>query len=55
VEPAPREELPLPFPLTAGESELFCGEKLTRVLGLRYTPFREGMDGTWRAFKNVFT
>ena len=54
AEEALREGIPLPFPLTAAESELFSGEKLTRVLGLRYTPFREGMEKTFIAFRSVY-
>ena len=49
-----REGVPLPFPLTSEESELFSGEKLTRLLGLSYTPFREGMEKTFRAFRSVY-
>ena len=49
-----REGVPLPFPLTEEESELFSGEKITRLLGLTYTPFREGMEKTFRAFRSVY-
>ena len=54
VEDALRENIPLPFPLTAEESELFDGSKLTRLLGLEYTPFREGMKKTYIAFRSVY-
>ena len=54
VKQALEENLPLPFPLTAEESELFDGGKLTRLLSFRYTPFLEGMEKTFRAFKSVF-
>ena len=54
VEDALREGIPLPFPLTEEESELFDGRKLTRLLGLEYTPFREGMKKTFIAFRSVY-
>ena len=54
VEEALRENIPLPFPLAAEESELFSGEKLTRELGIRYTPFREGLALTFKAFRSVY-
>jgi len=54
VEQVLRDNLPLPFPLTAEESELFDGGKLTQVLGVRYTPFLEGMEKTFKAFKSVY-
>ena len=54
VEDALREGIPLPFPLTEEESELFDGSKLTRLLGLAYTPFREGMKKTFIAFRSVY-
>ena len=54
VEQILRESIPLPFPLTAEENELYSGEKLQRVLGLSYTPLHEGMEKTWRAFKSVY-
>ena len=54
VEESFREGIPLPFPLTAEESELYDGEKITRTLGLNYTPFREGMEKTFIAFRSVY-
>ena len=54
VEDALREGVPLPFPLTEEESELFSGEKIARVLGLAYTPFREGMKKTFISFRSVY-
>ena len=54
VEESFREQIPLPFPLTAEESELFSGEKLTRELGIAYTPFSEGLEKTFRAFRSVY-
>ena len=53
VEESFREGIPLPFPLTEEESELFSGEMITRLLGLRYTPFREGMEKTFIAFRDA--
>lgn len=55
VEQVLRERLPLPFPLTAEEDELYDGGRITRELGLSYTPFREGMEKTYTAFKGVYS
>ena len=54
VADALREGVPLPFPLTEAESELFSGEKITRMLGLTYTPYREGMKKTFISFRSVY-
>ena len=54
VEQVLRENLPLPFPLRAQESELFDGSLAARELGLSYTPFAEGMQKTWNAFAPIF-
>ncbi len=48
------ENIPVPFPLTAEESELYRGDRITRELGIAYTPFREGMEKTYKAFKSVY-
>jgi len=48
------EGLPLPFPLSAGESELFSGEKICRELDFTYTPFEEGLGKAYAAFLPVF-
>lgn len=48
------ENIPLPFPLTEADSELFDGSLAARELGIAYTPFREGMEKTWRAFRPVY-
>jgi nucleoside-diphosphate-sugar epimerase len=47
------EKLPLPFPLL--DDELCSGELLAEVTGVSYTPFDQGMDKTFTAFKNVYT
>ena len=54
VEQVLRENLPLPFPLLAKESERFDGSLAERELGLVYTPFRDGMQKAWNAFAPVF-
>ena len=54
VEEVLRESIPVPFPLTAEESELYRGDRIVRELGLDYTPFREGMEKTYKAFKSVY-
>ena len=54
VEQVLRENLPLPFPLRASESELFDGSLISRELGLAYTPFRDGIQKAWNAFAPIF-
>lgn len=46
--------LPLPFPLTEYESELFDGSLAVQELGIGYTPIREGMKKTYDSFRPVF-
>ena len=54
VEQVLAQNIPLPFPLTAVESELYNGEKIVRELDFHYTPFRDGMEKTYAAFKSVY-
>lgn len=54
VAQALEENIPLPFPLTAQEDELYAGDRIVRELGLTYTPFREGMARAYEAFKGVY-
>ena len=54
VEQVLRENLPLPFPLRAQESELFDGSLAETELGLAYTPFADGMQKAWNAFAPIF-
>lgn len=54
VEQVLQQNIPLPFPLTAAESELYNGEKIVRELDFHYTPFRDGMEKTYQAFKGVY-
>ena len=49
------QNIPLPFPLTDGESERYDGEKVCRELGVTYTPFEEGLSRTYQAMKPIFT
>lgn len=51
---AARQGIPLPFPVTEEESQLYSCEKSIRELGLRYTDLSEGMAKTYRAFKGVY-
>lgn len=46
--------LPLPFPLTEEETELYSNEKSRRELGVEYTGFAEGIVKTYHAFKGVY-
>ncbi len=54
VSEALAQNVPLPFPLTAAETQLYANEKSINSLGMQYTPFSEGLQKTYRAFKNVF-
>lgn len=48
------QNLPLPFPLTEEETELYNGNKIVRELNFEYTPFEQGIKKTFQAFKNVY-
>lgn len=54
VEDAEAQQVPIPFPATAAETDLCSNEKSIRELGMEYTDLQEGMRRTYRAFKNVF-
>ncbi len=51
---AQNQGIPLPFPVTAEETELCSNEKGKRELGIVYTSLAEGMARTYRAFKGVY-
>ncbi|MDE7265851.1 MAG: NAD-dependent epimerase/dehydratase family protein [Lachnospiraceae bacterium] len=55
VSEALAKNVPLPFPVTANETELYSNEKSIQELGLCYTSFSEGIEKTYNAFKHVFT
>lgn len=55
VEEAVNGQVPLPYPATEEETELCSNEKSKRDLGVEYTDFAEGMNRTYRAFRNVFS
>ncbi|MBD5469701.1 MAG: NAD-dependent epimerase/dehydratase family protein [Lachnospiraceae bacterium] len=55
VSEALAQNVPLPFPVTADETELCSNEKSVQELDLCYTPFSEGIEKTYNAFKHVFT
>ena len=55
VESAVEQQIPVPFPATAAETELCSNEKSKSELGVEYTDFKEGMRKTYQAFKNVFS
>lgn len=48
------QRIPLPFPLTESESELFDGRLICRELGVVYTDIETGMEKTFNAFKPVY-
>lgn len=50
-----QEEKFAPFPLTLEETELYDGTKITKECNFEYTSIREGMDRTFKAFRNVYT
>lgn len=54
AEAAQNMGIPLPFPVTAEESELSSNEKSKRELGVCYISLQEGMARTYRAFKGVY-
>ena len=49
-----QQNIPLPFPLIASESELFIGTKIAEQLGITYSPFDIGLTKAYRAFKSVY-
>ena len=49
------QNLPLPFPLKREESERFSGRKAERVLGLKYTPFEQGLLKTYQGFCTLYS
>lgn len=48
------QNIPLPFPLTEDETELYTNRKSITELGLDYIEFSEGIAKTYNAFKSVF-
>lgn len=54
ISEALEKNMPLPFPITADETELCSNKKSIIDLGIQYTPFSEGIQKTYNAFKNVF-
>lgn len=46
--------VPLLFPVTEEETELYSNEKSRRELGMEYISLSEGMARTYRAFRGVF-
>ena len=54
VSQAQAQGIPLPFPVSAEETEEYSNEKSKRELGLEYTSLTEGITRTYRAFAGVF-
>lgn len=46
--------IPLPFPVSEAETELYSNEKSRIEMGMNYLDFAEGMMRTYRAFRGVF-
>lgn len=54
VDSAVAQQVPVPFPAKAEETELCSNEKSKRELKLSYTDFEEGMRRTYNAFRHVY-
>lgn len=54
VEEAGQMGIPLPFPVTEAESELYSNERGKNELGMEYISLSEGMGRTYRAFRGVY-
>ncbi len=54
VDSAMAQQVPVPFPAKAEETELCSNEKSKRELRLKYTDFEEGMRSTYNAFRHVY-
>lgn len=54
VEEAESKGIPIAFPVSKEETELYCNEKSKEELGIRYHSLEEGMRRTYQAFWNVF-
>ncbi len=53
VSQAQADKIPFPFPLNV--DDLCSGEKMAQAFGLPYTPFTNGMEKAFAAFKSVFS
>ena len=51
---AMKQGLPLSFPVTKAETELYSNDKSKEMLGMQYTSLEEGMARTCRAFWSVY-
>lgn len=51
---AAEQNIPLPFPVTKEESELYAGDRSRHELEISYTGISEGIAKTYRAFKGVY-
>lgn len=52
---AERQGVPLPFPTTLAESEIYDNRKGKTEMGFEYISFSEGMARTYRAFQGVYS
>ena len=55
VEAVIAQNIALPFPLTAAENECFDGGKVSRELGIRYTPLSDGLEKAYQSMKRFLT
>lgn len=49
-----QQGIPLPFAVRESETELYDNTRSLQELGMTYTPLKEGISKTYRAFRNVF-
>ena len=48
------KNMPLPFPLTEADNELFAGEKITKDLPFQYSSLQEKMKFTYQNLRSVY-
>ena len=49
-----KDHIPLPFPLTEEENELFDGQKIVRETNFIYESLNDAMHKTYRAFYDIY-
>ena len=54
VEEVEAQGIPLPFPLRIEEDEIFSGKRITEMLGLTYSNFKDSMKITYDGLRNVY-
>lgn len=54
VHQAEAQGIPVPFPVSEAETELYSNEKSVRELHMDYTDIKDGMQKTYRAMKGIY-